>query len=113
MLQTISTGIYEIEPVFRRLCAIGMWVLLGLFVLRVIGLMLVAFLGVCFLQQMAVWYSGLMSHPTWVSRPMDNRRAALGDLRGRNARKGAYSRGRIGGWEPSWHVSARSTSHRW
>jgi hypothetical protein len=65
MLQTnVSTGMYEIEPDFRRHCAITMWVLLGLFVLRVIGQMLVAFLGVSFLPPMAEWYSGLMSYPT-------------------------------------------------
>ena len=64
MLQTtVSTGTYEIEPDFRRRCAITMWVLLGLFVLRVIGQMLVAFLGVSFLPPMAEWYSGLMSYP--------------------------------------------------
>ena len=63
MLQTtVSTGTYEIEPDFRRHCAITMWVLLGLFVLRVIGQMLVAFLGVSFLPPMAEWYSGLMSY---------------------------------------------------
>lgn len=64
MLQTtVSTGTYEIEPDFRRRCAMAMWVLLGLFVLRVIGQMLVAFLGVSFLPPMAEWYSGLMSYP--------------------------------------------------
>jgi hypothetical protein len=64
MLQTTgSTLMYEIEPDFRRHCAITMWVLLGLFVLRVIGQMLVAFLGVSFLPPMAEWYSGLMSYP--------------------------------------------------
>jgi hypothetical protein len=64
MLQTsASTGTYEIEPDFRRHCASAMWVLLGLFVLRVIGQMLVAFLGVSFLPPMSEWYSGLMSYP--------------------------------------------------
>jgi hypothetical protein len=64
MLQTnVSTGSYEIEPDFRRHCAIAMWVMLGLFVLRVIGQMLVAFLGVSFLPPMDEWYSGLMSYP--------------------------------------------------
>ncbi len=60
---TVPTLTYEIEPDFRRHCAITMWVLLGLFVLRVIGQMLVAFLGVSFLPPMAEWYSGLMSYP--------------------------------------------------
>lgn len=39
-----------------------MWLLLGLFVLRVIGQALVAFLGVQFLPPMEAWYSGLMPY---------------------------------------------------
>ena len=53
-----------IESDFRQHCAIAMWALLGLFVLRVVGQMLVAFLGVSFLPPMAEWYSGLMAYPT-------------------------------------------------
>jgi hypothetical protein len=40
-----------------------LWVLLGLFVLRVLGQMLVAFLGVRFLPPMQAWYSGLIPYP--------------------------------------------------
>lgn len=39
-----------------------MWFLLGLFVLRVIGQALVAFLDVEFLPPMEAWYSGLMPY---------------------------------------------------
>jgi hypothetical protein len=39
-----------------------LWLLLGLFVLRVIGQALVAFLDVQFLPPMAAWYSGLMPY---------------------------------------------------
>ena len=39
-----------------------MWLLLGLFVLRVIGQALVAFLDVQFLPPMEAWYSGLMPY---------------------------------------------------
>ena len=64
MLQTtVPNAMDEIEPDFRRNCAIAMWLLLGLFVLRVVGQMLVAFLGVSFLPPMAEWYSGLLSYP--------------------------------------------------
>ena len=64
MLQTTaSIGIDESEPHFRYRCAIAMWLLLGLFVLRVVGQMLVAFVGVTFLPPMDEWYSGLMSYP--------------------------------------------------
>ena len=48
---------------FRRRCSIWMWLLLGLFVLRVVGQMLVAFFRVSFLPPMGEWYSGLMSYP--------------------------------------------------
>ena len=40
-----------------------LWLLLGLFCLRVIGQMLVAFWGVTFLPPMAAWYSGLIPYP--------------------------------------------------
>ena len=64
MLQTtVSNGMDEIEADFRQHCAIAMWLLLVLFVLRVVGQMLVAFLGVSFLPPMAEWYSGLLSYP--------------------------------------------------
>src|SRR5229473_429589 len=64
MLQTtVSTGIDVSQPDFRRRYAIWMWLLLGLFVLRVVGQMLVAFLEVSFLPPMAEWYSGLLSYP--------------------------------------------------
>ena len=39
-----------------------MWFLLGLFVLRVVGQALVAFLDVQFLPPMQAWYSGLMPY---------------------------------------------------
>lgn len=39
-----------------------MWLLLGLFVLRVTGQALVAFLGVDFLPPMEAWYSGLVPY---------------------------------------------------
>jgi hypothetical protein len=39
-----------------------LWLLLGLFVLRVIGQALVAFLDVQFLPPMQAWYSGLMPY---------------------------------------------------
>lgn len=40
-----------------------LWFLLGLFCLRVIGQMLVAFGGVGWLPPMAAWYSGLLPYP--------------------------------------------------
>lgn len=45
----------------RRLAPI-LWVLLGLFVLRVVGQVLVAFFGVGFLPPMKEWYSGLLAY---------------------------------------------------
>ena len=45
----------------RRLAPV-LWVLLGLFVLRVVGQALVAFLGVGFLPPMQAWYSGLLPY---------------------------------------------------
>lgn len=39
-----------------------MWLLLGLFILRVLGQVLVAFLHVRFLPPMAAWYSGVMPY---------------------------------------------------
>lgn len=45
----------------RRLAPL-LWVLLALFVLRVTGQALVAFLGVEFLPPMAEWYSGLLPY---------------------------------------------------
>jgi len=39
-----------------------LWALLGLFVLRVLGQVLVAFWGVSFLPPMEAWYSGLMPY---------------------------------------------------
>ena len=39
-----------------------LWVLLGLFILRVLGQALVAFLDVQFLPPMEAWYSGLMPY---------------------------------------------------
>jgi hypothetical protein len=39
-----------------------LWLLLGLFVLRVMGQALVAFLDVEFLPPMEAWYSGLMPY---------------------------------------------------
>jgi hypothetical protein len=64
----MSIGNDEHEAQFRQHCAIAMWLLLGLFVLRVVGQMLVAFLGVSFLPPMAEWYSGLLSYP--ILRPV-------------------------------------------
>ena len=40
-----------------------LWVLLGLFVLRVLGQALVAFFDVQFLPRMEAWYSGLVPYP--------------------------------------------------
>jgi hypothetical protein len=40
-----------------------LWLLLGLFCLRVVGQMLVAFWGVAFLPPMVEWYSGLLPYP--------------------------------------------------
>jgi hypothetical protein len=45
----------------RRL-ALLLWALLGLFVLRVTGQVLVAFFGVGFLPPMQQWYSGLLPY---------------------------------------------------
>lgn len=45
----------------RRLAAL-LWLLLALFVLRVVLQMLVAFVGVDFLPPMRQWYSGLMPY---------------------------------------------------
>ena len=47
----------------RWSCAVAMWTLLGLFVLRVTGQVLVAFLDVKFLPPMSEWYSGLLPYP--------------------------------------------------
>jgi hypothetical protein len=44
-----------------RLAAL-LWTLLGLFVLRVVGQVLVAFFGVQYLPPMEQWYSGLMPY---------------------------------------------------
>lgn len=46
----------------RKLAPI-LWVLLFLFILRVVGQMLVAFAGVTWLPPMEEWYSGLMPYP--------------------------------------------------
>ena len=46
----------------RRL-AILLWVLLFAFCLRVLGQMLVAFVGISWLPPMEAWYSGLMPYP--------------------------------------------------
>jgi len=43
--------------------AAWLWLLLGLFVLRVAGQVLVAFFSVRFLPPMEEWYSGLLSYP--------------------------------------------------
>ncbi|MFQ5972197.1 MAG: hypothetical protein ACE5Q3_07665 [Alphaproteobacteria bacterium] len=43
--------------------ALALWFLLGLFVLRVVGQALVAFLDVSFLPPMDAWYSGLLGYP--------------------------------------------------
>lgn len=52
-----------------RKLAPWLWVLLGLFCLRVAGQMLVAFWGVNFLPAMEVWYSGLIPYgPLLVSQ---------------------------------------------
>lgn len=40
-----------------------LWLLLALFILRVVGQMLVAFRGVTFLPRMDAWYSGLLPYP--------------------------------------------------
>src|SRR6266849_6829304 len=58
-----SIGMNVSQPDFRWRGAIWMWLLLGLFVLRVVGQMLVAFFRVSFLPPMGEWYSGLMSYP--------------------------------------------------
>lgn len=42
--------------------AAALWLLLALFVLRVVGQALVAFFGVGFLPPMAAWYSGVMPY---------------------------------------------------
>jgi hypothetical protein len=46
----------------RRLSP-ALWLLVGLFVLRVLGQVLVAFGGVTWLPPMRYWYSGLISYP--------------------------------------------------
>ena len=46
----------------RRL-AVLLWMLLIAFCLRVVGQMLVAFVGVSWLPPMEAWYSGLMPYP--------------------------------------------------
>ena len=43
--------------------AVVLWVLLGLFCLRVLGQILVAFFHVTFLPPMEAWYSGIISYP--------------------------------------------------
>lgn len=49
-------------PHAKRLAPI-LWVLFGLFFLRVLGQVLVAFAGVTWLPPMQYWYSGLISYP--------------------------------------------------
>jgi hypothetical protein len=46
-----------------RRYAAAMWAMLGLFVLRVVGQVLVAFFGVAYLPAMPEWYSGLLPYP--------------------------------------------------
>lgn len=46
-----------------RRFAILLWTLLFVFCLRVLGQMLVAFVGVSWLPPMEAWYSGLMPYP--------------------------------------------------
>lgn len=46
----------------RKLASL-LWLLLFLFVLRVVGQMLVVFAGVTWLPPMEAWYSGLMPYP--------------------------------------------------
>jgi hypothetical protein len=46
----------------RRLAPV-LWLLFGLFFLRVLGQVLVAFAGVTWLPSMRHWYSGLISYP--------------------------------------------------
>ncbi|THJ24845.1 MAG: hypothetical protein CAF45_003365 [Nitrospira sp. CG24E] len=46
----------------RRL-AVLLWILLFAFCLRVVGQMLVAFVGVSWLPPMEAWYSGLLPYP--------------------------------------------------
>ncbi|WP_455388257.1 hypothetical protein [Petrachloros mirabilis] len=46
-----------------RLLVVLLWVLLFGFCLRVLGQMLVAFVGVSWLPPMEAWYSGLMPYP--------------------------------------------------
>jgi hypothetical protein len=46
----------------RRLSGV-LWLLFGLFFLRVLGQVLVAFAGVPWLPPMSSWYSGLISYP--------------------------------------------------
>jgi len=46
-----------------RTYAAVLWLLAGLFFLRVLGQVLVAFFGVTFLPPMQEWYSGLISYP--------------------------------------------------
>jgi hypothetical protein len=49
-------------PDAKRLAPV-LWVLFGLFFLRVLGQVLVAFAGVTWLPPMQRWYSGLISYP--------------------------------------------------
>lgn len=60
------TGIATIDkcsqPDVQRGLAARLWMLLGLFVLRVAGQALVAFRAVDFLPPMAQWYSGLLPY---------------------------------------------------
>jgi hypothetical protein len=50
-------------PSDPRRAAPILWALLGLFFLRVLGQLLVAFAGVTWLPPMPQWYSGLMPYP--------------------------------------------------
>lgn len=49
-------------PIDPRRFAPLLWALLGLFVLRVLGQVLVAFFNVGFLPPMQAWYSGLLAY---------------------------------------------------
>ncbi len=50
-------------PHVSRTYAVALWLLLALFVCRVVGQALVAFFDVGFLPPMAAWQSGLMDYP--------------------------------------------------
>ncbi|HSA82704.1 MAG TPA: hypothetical protein VLE23_17940, partial [Geminicoccaceae bacterium] len=62
-MRDVGTDRVPEPPQLSRAYAVALWLLLALFVCRVVGQALVAFFDVGFLPPMAAWQSGLMAYP--------------------------------------------------